>query len=136
MSTKMTSLHYNEDDRAQRILDAFPAMEKWQVNVSYIANTQHIVAWHRHQIQTDHWVCIKGAIKVGLHDPDTGETWFEYLSEKNSVCLSIPPGIWHGYTAIEPGSILMYGLTEKYNPDDEERLPPGSFGETWKTENK
>jgi len=46
------------------------------------------------------------------------------------------PGIYHGYTALEPNSILMYYLTEKYNPDDEFRVPVGHFGEEWEVPNK
>ena len=46
------------------------------------------------------------------------------------------PGIYHGYKALEPGSILMYYLTEKYNPKDEFRKPVGFFKEEWVTENK
>ena len=30
----------------------------------------------------------------------------------------------------------MYYLTEKYNPDDEFRVPVGHFGEEWDTPNK
>ena len=46
------------------------------------------------------------------------------------------PGVYHGYKAIEPGSILCYYLTHKYNPDDEIRAEVGHFGEDWGTENK
>ena len=45
-------MNYHEDDRAQRLLDVFP-LEKGQVNISYINSTEHIVAWHKHETQTD-----------------------------------------------------------------------------------
>ena len=49
-------MHYNEDDRAQRLLDIFP-IENFasvgQINVSYINSTEHIVAWHKHEKQTE-----------------------------------------------------------------------------------
>ena len=61
---------------------------------------------------------------------------FEYLSEKNPKVLEIKPGTYHGYRALEPDSILLYFLTEKYNPDDEIRALVGDFGEDWGTENK
>jgi dTDP-4-dehydrorhamnose 3,5-epimerase-like enzyme len=48
----------------------------------------------------------------------------------------IEPGIYHGYKALEPGSILMYYLTHKYNPEDEIRATVGSFNEDWNTPNK
>ena len=40
-------MNYNEDDRAQRLLDVFDILPG-QVNVSYVNNTSHNVAWHKH----------------------------------------------------------------------------------------
>ena len=125
---------YNEDDRAQRLIDVFDFLEG-QVNVSYVNNTSHIVAWHKHNLQTDYWVCIKGSFKVGLATEEDG-CEFEYLSDKNPRVLEIKPGTYHGYKALEPGSILMYYVTRKYDVNDEIRVPVGHFGELWETENK
>ena len=50
--------------------------------------------------------------------------------------LEITPGIYHGYKALEAGSILLYYLTEKYNPADEIRADVGMFNENWNAENK
>jgi len=125
---------FNEDDRAQRLLDVFETING-QINVSYVNSTEHIVAWHKHHIQTDYWICIKGSFKVGLAYNDGTVKW-EYLSDKNPRVLEITPGIYHGYKALEPGSILLYYLTEKYNPDDEFRAPVGAFNENWNTINK
>lgn len=127
-------MKFNEDDRAQRLLDVFPEING-QINISYVNSTEHIVAWHKHRIQTDYWVCLKGSFKVGIADESGTVTW-EYLSDKNFRVLEIPPGLYHGYKALESNSILMYYLTEKYNPDDEFRASVGSFGEIWNTENK
>ena len=132
---------FNEDDRAQRLIDVFDFLPG-QVNVSYINSTENIVAWHKHNIQTDYWTCLKGSIKVGLaykgpmaNSNEVLVEW-EYLSDKNPRVLKIPPGVYHGYKAIEKGSILMYYVTEKYNPEDEIRELVGNFGETWDAENK
>jgi dTDP-4-dehydrorhamnose 3,5-epimerase-like enzyme len=135
MDYSFTSISFHEDDRAQRYLDVFPSLGPGQINISYVNSTKHIVAWHKHNIQTDYWVCIKGSFKVGLATEEQGAT-FEYLSDKNPRVLKIPPGIYHGYKAIDPGSILMYYLTQKYNPYDEFRVKPGKFNELWNTENK
>lgn len=129
-----TSIQYNEDDRAQRALNIFPSING-QLNVSYVHSTDHIVAWHRHKIQVDYWYCVKGSFRVGLADDDYN-CKFEYISDKNQRVITIPPGIWHGYKAVEPGSILLYYLTEKYDPGDEFRCKPGHFGEEWRTEDK
>ena len=45
-------MYYNEDDRAQRLLDVFEVIDG-QINVSYVNSTEHIVAWHKHDIQSD-----------------------------------------------------------------------------------
>ena len=135
MDYTFNTIPYNEDDRAQRYLDVFKDLGTGQINVSYVNSTKHVVAWHKHNIQTDYWVCIKGSFKIGLATEDEGAQ-FEYLSDRNPRVLKIPPGIYHGYKALEPGSILMYYLTEKYNPEDELRAVPGEFGEVWDTENK
>ena len=127
-------IQYHEDDRAQRLLNVFEDIGG-QLNVSYVNSTTHVVAWHKHNIQTDYWCCVKGSFKVGLADED-GNVWWEYLSDKNPRVLKIPPGIYHGYKAIEEGSILVYYLTEKYNPADEIRAKVGDFGESWQPENK
>ncbi|MAE85969.1 MAG: hypothetical protein CMB80_24745 [Flammeovirgaceae bacterium] len=134
---------YHEDDRAQRLLNVFE-LEKGQINVSYVNSTKHVVAWHVHKIQTDYWACLKGSFKVGLASPvydkdgnlERHEVKWEYLSDKNPKTLRIPPGVYHGYKALEPGSIMLYFLTEKYNPDDEIRAKVGDFGEEWEAENK
>ena len=134
--TKKVSIemNYNEDDRAQRLLDVFDFLDG-QVNVSYVNNTSHIVAWHKHNLQSDYWVCLKGSFKVGLATEEDG-CRFEYLSDKNPRVLEITPGIYHGYKALEPGSILLYYVTRKYDIEDEIRRPIGHFGEQWETENK
>jgi dTDP-4-dehydrorhamnose 3,5-epimerase-like enzyme len=134
MNYKFDDVSYYEDDRAQRIFDVF-GETPGQINVSYVNSTKHVVAWHKHNIQTDYWVCIKGSFKVGLAK-GYGDVEWQYLSDKNFKILEIPPGIYHGYRALEPNSILMYYLTEKYNPEDEIRAEVYSFGEEWETENK
>jgi len=134
-------MFFNEDDRAQRLIDVFDFLPG-QVNISYINSTENIVAWHKHNIQTDYWTCLKGSIKVGLahkgpmaNSNEVLVEW-EYLSDKNPRVLKIPPGVYHGYKAIEKGSILMYYVTEKYDPEDEIRESVGNFGETWEAEDK
>ena len=135
MNYSFSKIPFNEDDRAQRYLDVFKELGPGQINISFVNSSNHVVAWHKHNIQTDYWCCIKGSFKIGLATHEEGAK-FEYLSDKNPRILKIPPGIYHGYKALEPGSILMYYLTEKYNPKDEFRANPGEFNEIWQTENK
>jgi dTDP-4-dehydrorhamnose 3,5-epimerase-like enzyme len=137
-SVEKLTVHYHEDDRAQRILNLFN-IDNGQINVSYVNSTSHIVAWHVHEIQTDYWFCLKGSFKVGLAEPQIDGSYkvrWEYISDKSPRALKIPPGTYHGYKALQEESIMLYYLTEKYDPKDEKRAPPGFFGEDWKAENK
>ena len=101
-------MYYHEDDRAQRLFDVFDVIDG-QINVSYVNRVGHIVAWHKHNIQSDYWTCIKGSFKVGMATEEDGCD-FVYLSDKNPQVIEMKPGIYHGYTALEPNSILMYYL--------------------------
>jgi dTDP-4-dehydrorhamnose 3,5-epimerase-like enzyme len=132
-----TSVDFHEDDRAQRLFDVFGLLPG-QINISHVNSTDHVVAWHRHKIQTDYWFCVKGSFKVGLAVPagDDYEVKWEYISDKSPKVLTIPPGVYHGYKALQPGSTILYYLTEKYDPADEWKVRVGYFGETWETENK
>ena len=135
--TQHYSCNFNEDDRAQRIFLQFKEM-CGQINISHISSTEHIVAWHRHKKQTDYWFCVKGSFKVGLAEEIDGKTHvrWEYLSDKSSRVLRIKPGVWHGYKALQPDSIMLYYLTEKYDTRDEWKVKPGHFNEKWGIENK
>lgn len=128
-------MNYHEDDRAQRLLDIFPTIEG-EVNVSYINSTEHVVAWQKHEKRTVWWICLKGSLKVGWATDEDG-CEFKYLSDKNPQLLKIPPGVYHGYKALEPGTILLYYVSYlQHNLTDEIRVKVGHFGEIWKIENK
>ena len=110
----MSKFHsFNEDDRAQRHFFQFDKLNG-QINISHVNSTNHVVAWHRHKKQIDYWFCVKGSFKVGLAVPD-GDSYtikWEYLSDKNPRVIEIPPGVYHGYKALQPESIMLYYLTE------------------------
>ena len=142
MTTKVSfrKVTFHEDDRAQRLFDVFDEIHG-QINISYVNSTEHVVAWHSHDRQTDYWFCPKGSFKVGLAYPQKDGSYnveWEYISDKNLRVLKIPPGIYHGYKALEPNSIMMYYLDEKYDIDhpDEKKVLPGHFGECWETKSK
>ena len=138
INTTFNNIQFHEDDRAQRLLNIFDSITG-QINISHVSSTEHVVAWHKHDIQTDYWCCLKGAFKVGLavkNEDGTCEVKWEYLSDKSNRVLKIPTGVYHGYQAVQPDSILLYYLTHKYNPQDEIRAKVGDFGESWTTENK
>ena len=101
MNYSFDKVPFNEDDRAQRYLDIFKHLGPGQINISKVNSTNHIVAWHKHNIQTDYWFCIKGSFKVGLANYEDGAE-FEYLSDKNPRILKIPPGIYLSVLIYQP----------------------------------
>lgn len=127
----------HDDDRRRGTFDVF-GTPRGDINYSYIYPGT-TVAWHRHRRQTDFWHVIHGSLKVGLYDEKNKKLTWIYLHEADRKTLVIPPGIWHGYRNLSGGeTILSYYISEKYdekNPD-EERVPIGSFGESWETEVK
>ena len=94
---KKLDVDFHEDDRAQRLFDVFGVLPG-QINISHINSTGHVVAWHKHKVQTDYWFCVKGSFKVGLAIPQengTHQIRWEYISDKNPRVLEIPPGVYH-----------------------------------------
>lgn len=89
-------------------------------------NPGAIKAWHRHKLQYDHFVCLKGEAKVVLFCPVTNEYNEFFLSEHAPRSLRIPPGVWHGMKGIsvEP-ALIVNTCSEPYNhaDPDEERCP-------------
>ena len=88
-----------------------------------------VKGWHYHKVQTDHFVIVKGMMKVVLYDdradsPTRGLVNEFFLGEKNPTLVTIPPGVWHGMKGIgtEP-AMLVYVTNRFYNPKDEGRIP-------------
>ena len=57
-----------------------------------------VKGWHYHKLQTDHFVIVKGMMKVVLYDgredsPTKGEVNEFFMGEKNPILLVIPPGV-------------------------------------------
>jgi dTDP-4-dehydrorhamnose 3,5-epimerase len=83
-----------------------------------------IKAWHRHQHQTDFWLCLHGHLKVGVQRDSDDSRWALVVGEKRPGVVIIPPPLWHGGATVgpEPAGLLYY-VTQQYNPaaPDEER---------------
>ena len=89
-----------------------------------------VKGWHFHKVQTDHFVCVKGMIKLVLYDnrpdsPTKGEINQFFIGDHNHLLVTIPPGILHGFKGIsECEAIVINVPTEAYNAKnpDEYRL--------------
>jgi dTDP-4-dehydrorhamnose 3,5-epimerase len=113
------------DDRGWGSYDILP-VPQGQVNYGYTYKGV-VRAFHKHNRQTDNWVCVKGVLRAvtikGSPDDKDVEISVTYLREGDGNVLSIPSGIWHGYQSIGGDAALVYYVTEKYDPNnpDEDR---------------
>ena len=90
-----------------------------------------VKAWHLHKIQTDNIICISGNGKLVLcdkrKDSATNNKLNEiYFGELNPLLITIPPGIWHGFKAMENKKIMVINVPTEvfnYSEPDEYRLP-------------
>lgn len=126
-----------DDDRGRRYADIFGVVTG-DINITH-AYPGVITAWHAHRRQYDEWFVIKGALKVGLAIPKGDGTYrwsFVSLSEYDGKVLRVPPGVLHGWrNHTTQEAILMYHISEKYNPDnpDEVRYTIAEVGADWST---
>jgi dTDP-4-dehydrorhamnose 3,5-epimerase len=94
-----------------------------------------VKAWHRHQEQTDFWMCLHGNLKVGVHRDLDQRSWMIVSGEKRPGVLIIPPGLWHGAATVGPDNAgLLYYVDRAYdpqNPDEERRGPTSVTGFPW-----
>lgn len=83
-----------------------------------------VKGWHYHKVQTDHFVCIKGMLKVVLYDdrdgsPTKGEVSEFFMGERNPILLVIPNGVLHGMKGIGTEAAYLINVpTEPYRYDD------------------
>jgi len=90
-----------------------------------------VKAWHFHKIQSDHFTCIHGEVKLALYDgrkgsPTLGQVNEFFLGIRNPKLIVIPPLIHHGFKGIGSEECIMINIpTEPYNPKnpDEYRIP-------------
>ncbi len=87
-------------------------------------------AWHYHKLQHDHFVCVRGMIKLVLYDEreassTKGVVNEFFLGDQNPQLVQIPPNVWHGFKNIgETESLIVNVVTKPYDyrQPDEYRL--------------
>ncbi len=104
-----------------------------------------VKAWHCHQKQTDNFVCVSGMAKVGLYDaredsPTNGQKMTVVMGWQRQLRLTIPPGVYHGFTAVGTEPALIINIpTEVYdrkNPDELRRpWDDPEIGYDWSVKN-
>lgn len=86
-----------------------------------------VKGWHYHKKQVDHFVCVRGMIKLVLYDAREKSSTFKQVNEfflgvHNPILVQVPAWVYHGFKGIsEEESIVINVPTEKYiyeNPDE------------------
>ncbi len=133
------SVRLYADDRGWSMMNQLHGVMSPQGQVNFSVQYPAVIkAWHRHQKQTDFWVCLRGHIKAGVYDQKRDRAWQVVIGEKNPGVLIIPPSLWHGAATVgsQPAGLLYY-VTCAYNLDhpDEERRPYDSVpGFPWQVQ--
>jgi quercetin dioxygenase-like cupin family protein len=98
------------------------------INIVYLEKGVPI-GWHRHWYQDDHIFLVSGALKVQIISDAGRNVWELRGSEKLTY---IPRGLWHGYEALEHGTILLqFNAPSKWDGTDEERQEIGEGQWAW-----
>lgn len=104
-----------------------------------------VKAWHYHKKQTDNFVCVAGMAKVALYDPregspTQGQTDTFVIGPQRQRRLTIPAGVYHGFTAVGPEPAMIINIpTELYDyehPDEYRRAwDDPEIGYDWQVKN-
>ncbi|MGH2651685.1 MAG: dTDP-4-dehydrorhamnose 3,5-epimerase family protein [Actinomycetota bacterium] len=95
-----------------------------------------VKGWHYHKKQWDHFVCVRGMMKVVLYDPregspTKGEVNEFFLGDLNPILVQIPPYVYHGFKCVsEHEALIINTPSEPYRHDDpdEFRVPANDPG--------
>lgn len=85
---------------------------------------------HKHKKQTDYTLCAKGRVLYVVSDEKEVQKFI--LDENKPVLIKVPPGLWHGYKAIEKEAVLVHIMDRTYDPEDTLAKDPYSFWDIWK----
>ena len=91
-----------------------------------------VKGWHYHKVQWDHFVVVKGMLKLVLVDQrEDSETKDEinefFLGVHNPILVSVPPLVLHGFKGIDVEETIVVNCpTEVYDhhDPDEFRMDP------------
>ena len=91
-----------------------------------------VKGWHYHKKQYDYMTVISGMMKIVLYDMREGSSTHGEVNEffagmYNPVCITIPPGVCHGFKCTSrKEAIVINTVTEPFDYDDpdEFRIDP------------
>ena len=117
-----------------RLMEVLRADEPWFAGFGQIYVTQSfngiVKAWYRHHEQIDQIAAITGLVKLVLYDDRASSATKGLVNqivmgELAPKLVRIPPGVWHGYKAIQSDPFLIHINSEPHHADepDEDRRP-------------
>ena len=113
--------------------------------VYFVASTTRgtIRAFHKHMDLWDWFFISHGSAKFGLVDDRSYSLTYEeqntfVVTGRNPALVVVPPGVYHGWMALEDNTPLISTASEVYNHanPDEVRVPPNSFGFAWEVQGR
>ena len=102
-----------------------------------------IRAFHKHEVLWDFFFISHGTAKFALVDDRPDSPTYKkietiVIGEHNLSLIVVPPGVYHGWMALEDDTQLVSIASEVYNRErpDEVRMPPDSFGYVWEVKGR
>jgi len=91
-----------------------------------------IKAWKQHQRMTLNLVVPVGLVRFvfTLH-PRSGEFRDVELGEAAYARLTVPPGVWFGFTGLAAQSLVLNVADISHDPDEVQRLPVDAIPYAW-----
>ncbi len=144
---KVVKLAVHMDDRGY-LMEIFRASDPYftkfgQVYIVGDVSKGTIRAFHKHNVLWDFFFISHGMAKFALKDDRPDSPTYEKMEtivtgERNPCLIVVPPGVYHGWMALEDDTQLISIASEVYNHEspDEVRVPPDSFGYEWKVKGR
>ncbi len=91
-----------------------------------------VKGWHYHKQQFDHFVVVRGMIKLVLYDSREDSLTYKeisefFIGEHNPLLVQIPPLVLHGFKAIGIEEAIIINVSSEpfnYQEPDEFRVHP------------
>jgi len=138
VKTRKLAVHSDERGRLMEILRADDKEMDVRFGQVYMTTAWPgvVKAWHFHKLQTDHFVCLFGMIKLVLFDdrgdsPTKGQVNEFFLGPHSPLLVEIPNLVYHGFKCIsDTEAIIVNTVTEcyDYKDPDEFRVDPHTGG--------
>lgn len=117
-----------------------PYLKKFgQVYVASSTTKGTIRAFHKHNKLWDYFFIGSGSAKFAFYDDRKQSVTYQkmdtvILTQRNPSLIVVPPGIFHGWMALEENTLLISTASDVYNrkKPDEIRVPYNSFGYDWR----